>query len=92
MDYRIYDNLGNSTIFTLASNANSGQAQVGFSSAGNVIYLQSLSQSVAGWDFFIDNIRFSAPVEPVPEPSTMLLLGSGLAGLAGWKLRKKTKR
>jgi len=30
----------------------------------------------------------SADVAPVPEPSTLLLLGSGLAGLAFWRKRK----
>ncbi len=30
-------------------------------------------------------------VEPVPEPATMLLFGTGLAGLVGSRLRKKKK-
>lgn len=34
---------------------------------------------------------FTESVGPtVPEPSTILLFGSGLAGLIGWQLRKKT--
>lgn len=28
------------------------------------------------------------PFQPVPEPSTMLLLGSGLAGIIAWRTRK----
>ena len=32
-----------------------------------------------------------SPVSPVPEPTTMLLFGTGIAGLAGTRLRRKKK-
>ena len=38
----------------------------------------------------LDNISFSSAA-PVPEPATMLLFGTGLAGLVGTRIRRKKK-
>jgi hypothetical protein len=46
---------------------------------------------IPSWDFQI--AAYDAPVQepnPVPEPSTLLLLGSGLAG--AWKMRRARQR
>ena len=39
-----------------------------------------------------DNLTFNLQdTNPIPEPSTVILLGSGLAGIFGWKLRGQKK-
>jgi len=43
----------------------------------------------SSWSFITSEVLFT--YNPIPEPATMLLLGSGLAGLAGFR-RKKFKK
>jgi len=60
----------------------------------NYLYDGMFSATVmsVGGDFYIDRSELTIDYEPVPEPATMLLLGSGLIGLAGLGRKKFFKK
>ena len=41
--------------------------------------------------FRLDAIRYEFDAAPVPEPTSMLLISTGLAGLAAWRRRRQRK-
>ncbi len=55
------------------------------------IYLEDMRTSTADWDWR-DMTIHANDVSPIPEPTTMLLLGSGLIGLARFGRKKKLFR
>ena len=60
---------------------------------GDVTSLQITMAYYTNWAPFeitgVDNVELFSSMEPVPEPATMLLFGTGLLGLLGFKRKKK---
>jgi len=68
-----------------------GGASIGFSPFDFQLYLSETTFPPVDGAVVYEIQAFNINLAPVPEPGTMVLLGSGLVGLAGWG-RKKFRR
>lgn len=96
--------LGGSSARVGYSNGAAGAANVSFELFGSAIngafldtgpastrlISNSLNSNVAGR--YVFNVREGGVVDPVPEPATMILLGTGLAGVAVGVRRRRNSR
>ena len=80
---------------TNSSNFPEGFIETTFSGIASYALFDFNNDASGGQRYIIDNFEGTfgstevPPVDPVPEPSTILLLGSGLAGLAFYRRKRK---
>lgn len=76
------------------SDTNYHALSLNFASGADTLYISdNLNSFGLSEPFYIDNFEYTrfdggGGLEQVPEPSTLLLLGAGLAGAAHWRRRK----
>ena len=62
------------------------------SNPGQVWYVQALFTPYNG-EYIFERARFSSsPLSPIPEPATLLLVGTGLAAIAKLRTRRKSEK
>jgi hypothetical protein len=88
-NYEMFDNVGDSIDFSLATTGGSVQTE-GFAAAGTMVsieYLGGGGDPDGEWDFAIDNVTFNQPLTiGVPDSDrTVALLGVAVFGLFAWR-------
>ena len=83
--FTVADNLGDSSSDFLSLNS-----EQTFSLSGSGISSVTISAADgSSWDFAIDNVTFTPAAAPTPEPSSLALLGTGLAALVRFGRRRR---
>ena len=85
LEFFKFDGSAYQSIGTIQNSDKDAWVQVSFTSVEQI----SAIKIYGTLPYSVDNMQFETTSTPVPEPATMLLMGTGLAGLVGSKIRRR---